>query len=180
MTPRLIGLGYRKHSGKDTIADHLMVAHGFNYKLSWADKLKEGVNAWHGWDERHSHGHLKEVVDPYWGYSPREAYQKIGTDLMRNQWMETFWVKAGMRQVLTWLDEGKSVLIPDTRFPNECQAILDHGGEVWQVHRPSLPSDDLHASETALDGFTGWTRTIENDGTLAELLVKVDSIIVPG
>ena len=42
---------------------------------------------------------------------------------------ETFWVKAGMRQVLTWLDDGKSVLIPDTRFPNECQAILDHGGD---------------------------------------------------
>ena len=146
MTPRLIGLGYRKRSGKDTIADHLIDQHGFNHKLSWADKLKEGVNAWHGWDERHSHGHLKEVVDPYWGYSPREAYQKIGTDLIRNQWMQDFWVKAAMRKVEKHRSAGRSVVLADVRFPNEADAILAQGGAVWRIDRPGLPTDDLHES----------------------------------
>lgn len=169
MTIELLGLGYRKRSGKDTIADHLVRTQGF-VKVSWADALKEGVNAWHGWDERHAYGDLKEVVDPYWGYSPREAYQKIGTDLVRNQWMQDFWVKAAMRRVEKHQLAGRPVVLADVRFPNEAAAILSLGGEVWRIDRPGLPTEDLHESETALDGFDGWTRIVENDGTVADLL----------
>lgn len=194
--PVLIGIGYRKRSGKDTIADYLVERHGFK-KMSWADLLKAGVNAWHGWDERHAYGELKEVVDPYWGYTPRKAYQEIGTDLMRNQWRETFWVDCAMRQIKEWMDQGHSVVVPDTRFENEAKAVLLAAGQLWRVDRPSLPAPNPpprnrlvrwfntrilgkkydHDSEVGLYWWDEWTQIFTNDGTLDDLYAKVEEQI---
>lgn len=196
MEPVLIGIGYRKRSGKDTVADRLVANYGFK-KMSWADLLKKGVNAWHGWDDRHGYGELKEVVDEYWGYSPRVAYQKIGTDLMRMQWRDTFWVDCAMRQIQTWMAEGHSVVVPDTRFPNEAAAVLKAGGLLWRVDRPGLPEPNPppqnrflawfnqrvlgkkydHFSEVGLYYYDEWTEVIDNDGSLDELYAKVDGLM---
>jgi len=176
--PVLIGIGHKKQHGKDTIADYLVEKYGFK-KTSWAERLKAGINEWHGWDDRHAYGELKEVVDPYFGYAPRKAYQDIGTNLMRNQWMSDFWVKCAMRQIQGWLDQGYSVVVPDTRFPNEAQAVREAGGQVWKVHRPSLPSNDQHESETALDGWDGWDWVITNDGTLDDLYQRAEHCLDP-
>ena len=196
---KLIGVGHIKRSGKDTVADHLVEHHGFT-KMSWASLLKEGVNTWHGWDERHATGDLKEVVDKYWGYTPRYAYQNIGTNCIRDHHMRDFWVRAAMRKVNELLEAGTSVVLADTRFPNECEAVLEAGGECWRIDRPSLPvpvpppnnayvrlvykfwvqvfRDSTfeydHASETSLLDFTRWSHIIANDGTLDELYAKVD------
>lgn len=198
-TTVLISLGFRKRSGKDEIADYFVSSHGFK-KLGWADLLKAGVNTWHGWNERHAFGDLKEVVDPYWGYSPREAYQKIGTDLMRWRWRESFWVDCAMLQVKAWLSQGHSVVIPDSRFPNEAEAVLNAGGHIWRVDRPCLPAPNLmpkgllsrlqhkirgqayadkydHPSETSLLGFAAWSDVIVNDGTIPDLRMRADAAL---
>jgi hypothetical protein len=47
--------------GKDTIADKLVEQYGWK-KYSFADPIKQVVNALFGWDERHAEGELKEVV----------------------------------------------------------------------------------------------------------------------
>lgn len=194
----VIALGYRKRSGKDEVANHLVAKYGFR-KVAWADLLKRGVNLWHGWGEDHGWGDLKEVVDPYWGYSPRDAYQKIGTDLMRNRWLDDFWVKAAMRSVEVSLDLGESIVIADCRFPNEARAVTSVGGRTWHILRPDLPPPNLrpsafrrlrnwagakaagkpapvydHASETAMQDWN-WDRTVVNDGTLVDLRAAIDS-----
>jgi hypothetical protein len=200
-SPILIGIGHRARSGKDTTADHLVENHGFR-KTSWADLLKAGVNIWHGWDERHAYGDLKEVVDHNWGYSPRYAYQKIGTDLMRKQWRDTFWVDCAMLKIQGWMDAGISVVVPDCRFPNEVRAIKEAGGTVWKIERPSLPRLErkpknpivaylkerwlrkvrhdfvgfAHESETALSDYQ-WDCVIHNTHGLDDLYSAADFAI---
>ena len=114
----LISLGYRARHGKDEIADYLVRTYGF-VKVSWADSLKQGVNLWHGWDDRHAYGELKEVVCPKWGYTPRFAYQNIGTNCIRMHHDPDFWVKAAMLKISKLIDDGYNVCVPDTRFLNE-------------------------------------------------------------
>ena len=188
----LVGLGFQKRSGKDTVADILVENFGY-VKLSFADLLKEGVNLWHGWDERHGWGELKEVVDEYWGYTPRYAYQFIGTDCIRNVHMQNFWVMAAMNKANALLKSGTSVVFADCRFPNEVDAVKQAGGQVVLIDRPSLgkpkkrPDNPLcayvrekfmgevfdHASETALLSYDEWDHVIVNDGSLGDLREKV-------
>lgn len=172
----LIGVGYRKRSGKDTLAGFLEQDHPNFRRISFAGLLKEGVNIWHGWDDRHS-DELKEVVDPKWGYTPRHAYQKIGTECIRDRFANNFWVDAAFNLINKWRDQGINVVITDVRFPNEADVVREEGGALWFVNRPSLPplTEDDHISERALVGYTP-DATVENDSTLEAFRVKVQTL----
>lgn len=66
----------------------------------------------------------------------------------------------------------------DVRFPAEAELIRRKGGVLIRVARPSLPIDeDAHISETALDDYEE-DYTIVNDGTLRDLALAVDSLIL--
>lgn len=81
-------------------------------------------------------------------------------------------------------------VITDTRFPNELKAVKDRGGISIKVVRPTLYeklSDvandvdkilkDKHPSETALDNAE-FDYTIENNGSIIELIGKVREILI--
>ena len=93
-------------------------------------------------------------------------------------------------------------IITDMRFPNELKAIKDKGGVSIRVYRPKYEQctciryeegegcfycdytgkvqvfpKDKHPSETALDNFA-FDYTIENDGTIGELINKVEDILI--
>ena len=195
--PLFVGIGFRARSGKDTIADYLVEKHGFR-KTSWADLLKLGVNLWHGWDSRHAYGDLKEVVDPYFGYTPRHAYQHIGTNCIRDHHRHDFWTVAAMKQINEWMDQGISVVVPDCRFTNEAAVVLGTtGGQLWKVTRPGLPPPNPppknrlvrfvctellgkkydHESEIGLLYFKAWSAVIRNEGSKEDLYKKVDFLL---
>jgi hypothetical protein len=167
----IIGLGFKKRSGKDTVADHLTRVHGFQ-KFSWADPLKEACKAAFDWTDEHVHGDLKEVVDPRWGFTPRHALQHVGTELFRN-WIEDFWV----RRTMMAIREGDRIVIADVRFPNEARAIKEAGGVLWRIDRPLLESDDTHPSETSMENYEDWDAIVENSDTLDFLLGLVDMLV---
>lgn len=165
----LIGIGYRARAGKDTAADWLVREHGFA-KAAFADSLKAAAREIFGWDDRHLYGQLKEVTDPYWGFSPRWALQRLGTEGVRDVIGQDTWVKSLMRR----LDRlGPRVVIVDVRFPDEARAISAAGGRVWQVTRPGLP-EASHASELAMAGYRDWDLVIGNDASLDDLYVNLD------
>lgn len=170
----LIGLGHRKRVGKDTIADYLVREHGFQ-KLAFADPLKEAAKVVFGWNDEHVHGELKEAKDPYWGFAPRWALQRMGTDAMRKHFADDIWVKATLRRVQA---PGRYV-ISDVRFPNEAEAIQRLGGRVWRVDRPQngLPAKDAHESEVALLRWEGWDGILYNNGTLRNLFEATDRLM---
>ena len=78
----LIGLTGYKGVGKDTVADYLCAKYGF-IRLSFAKPLKDALAIIFGFTDEQLNGSLKEVKDPYWQITPREAAQFVGTELFR-------------------------------------------------------------------------------------------------
>lgn len=98
----LIGLVAPKRSGKDTAANYLCSSYGFK-KYNFADPLKRGIGEIFGLTYNQLDGDEKEIIDPFWGVTPRELLQKIGTELFQfelpkvvdqfKDFDRTFWVK---------------------------------------------------------------------------------------
>lgn len=142
----IIGICGLIGSGKDTIASHLVEQHGYE-RYSWASPLKDITAQLFGWDREMLEGTTaeqraeREIKDEWWSaklgksWTPRYALQYMGTEVMRNALDPNIWVLAGMKRIA-----GKqNVVIPDTRFPNEIQAIREMGGKIWNVRRGETP-----------------------------------------
>lgn len=178
----IIGLLGKKRVGKDTVADYLVKSHGFT-KLSFADPLKRACQELFSWNDVQIYGNEeKEIVDKYWGITPRQSLQYVGTELIRNQMenlipgiKDDFWVKCAMRIIDK--NPNKNYVIADCRFINEVNAIHAAGGSIWKISRDGVTSDDSHASETGIDEITEYEDTIQNDGTILELYKKIDELL---
>lgn len=160
---KLIGIHGRARSGKDTAADYLVRYHGFE-RYSFADPLKAGIEVMLDWGSEHTHGDLKDQVDPTYGFSPRHAMQTLGTDWARDCLREDLWLVVADKKL-----EGKErVVIPDVRFDNEADFIRDKGGVIVHLHRSKIQKVEYHASEEGIlmekeDYF------IKNDYSIEEL-----------
>ena len=195
----IIGICGLIGSGKGTVADILVENHNFE-KLSFADKLKDGVASVFGWDRDMLEGDTdrsriwREKEDEFWTnevgtpVTPRLVLQLFGTDCMRNGFFDGIWVSLVKQKILENPD--KNWVIPDVRFPNEVKMIQSVQGQVWQVRRGELPSwflekrdnsiepKDVHASEWAwIDKDESFEQIIQNDGSLEELLMKLKTMV---
>ena len=195
----IIGICGLIGSGKGSVADILVENHNFE-KLSFADKLKDGVASVFSWDRDMLEGDTdrsriwREKEDEFWtnetgmSVTPRLVLQLFGTDCMRNGFFDGIWVSLVKQKILESPDT--NWIIPDVRFPNEVKMIQSVQGEVWQVRRGELPQwfldkrdfsiepSDVHASEWAwIDQDNAFEQIIQNDGSLDELQNTVQQII---
>ncbi len=110
-------------------------------------------------------GDLKEEPIPALGVSVRQMTQQLGS------WGRSihpdFWVNLAMPKVLRYLQQGRSVVIDDLRFPNEYEAVIRLGGAPVRVYRPGAEAYNAHPSEGLLEGYP--MMGLENNGTLAQL-----------
>lgn len=175
---RIIGLGYKQRSGKDTVADHLVKNHGF-MKMAFAEPLKAAAQTIFGFTHDQLYGDAKGEVDPFWGFTPRWALQALGTEGVRKTIREDVWEKSLERKLLSIPSFVPGVVIVDVRFHNEANMLLRHGAHLFRVDRPVTWTlhGDTHPSETAMDTFNQWTGVIQNDGTLDHLYVTVDAML---
>ncbi|WDS52049.1 deoxynucleoside monophosphate kinase [Microbacterium phage Caron] len=114
----------------------------------------------------------------------REFLQRLGTEGIRN----TLGDKYGLRELLgddVWIvlaekridAADKPLVFTDVRFPNEADLIARKGGTTVRIVRPDLPpSDDEHASETALDNYVP-DAVLVNPGTALAFSQKVDELV---
>lgn len=103
-------------------------------------------------------------------YTNRELLQLIGTEVGRNI-DKDIWIKTTFSD---WTEESKWI-IADVRFPNEAESIKQRGGMVIRINRP-LDNQDEHPSEVALDDYDQFDVTINNDGSITDLIDKVTAI----
>lgn len=131
------------------------------------------------------------------GLTPREALQKLGTEWGRECY-PPIWVELGIRNALSIINSQGNVtydastglvqnsyrkkiagvVIPDVRFRNEVDSILQAGGRSVRVKRPGAGlqgSASAHASEQEMLGIPDgcFSHVIDNSGSLAELLDQV-------
>jgi hypothetical protein len=165
----IIGLSGYARSGKDTVAELLCLNYGYK-RHSFADPMREALlrlNPVVG------HEPLSHLVSDYgWDVAKtnpevRRLLQVFGTEVGRAMFGENFWVDLAFKQV-----QQERVVFADVRFPNEAQAIIKRGGQVWRVQREGHKPVNLHASETAMDNWR-FDDLILNHGNLDDLADEV-------
>jgi hypothetical protein len=182
----IVGILGRKGSGKDTVGDYLVSNKNF-MKYSFANHLKYGMMEVFGFSKEQVFGNLKEEVDEYWGVTPREVLQIIGTDVFQfdlpNKYFpnkinfdRSFWVKRFLKDYHKF--ENKNIVICDVRFQHEVDALTnDMNARIIKIERPSINAMDAHLSENEIDSIKNYTDIIFNDGTIKDLHDKVDKIL---
>ena len=191
----IIGMCGLIGTGKDTVADILVNNYNF-IKVSFADKLKDGVATVFSWDREMLEGTTdesrtwREQKDEFWSretnehITPRLVLQMFGTDCMRNGFYNGIWVSIVKQQIIN--NPNKNFVIPDVRFPNEAKMIKEVNGEVWRICRGQDPQwfisyvkdnivpTDVHESEWQ------WAKldfdcVIHNNDTVIDLKNQVSN-----
>jgi len=191
----IIGICGLIGSGKGTVGD-ILVEQGFT-KVSFADKLKDGVATIFGWNRAMLEGdtdesrNWREQPDDFWtqetgrNITPRIVLQEFGTECMRDGFDDSIWVSLLKKQML---ENPGDYVVPDVRFRNEQDMIRELGGEIWRVQRGDVPewygcamldnttggnlmeSYDVHVSEYKwIDMNNKFNTTIYNNSTLEQL-----------
>ena len=171
---KVIGFVGKMQAGKTTASNYIMSKQtGPAVKTSFANLLKEMI--------------LKAglcTTEELWGEKTdfsRLMLQKIGTEIIRKQVNENFWVNKMVEEISTWTNynpKGITIIIDDVRFLNEAEMVKWFHGKLIRISRPLNRSSDKdrHASEVEQDKIVV-DYEISNDGTLEELKQKVDKII---
>lgn len=202
---KLIGIHGHAGVGKDTIGAYLHATYQNVYGESFAGPLKDACSEAFGIDrEEFDDQDLKNVINEYWGVSPRMIAQFVGTELFRehvdvllhsgNSFQskrigQNFWIHRLAGRLTGALNEYKSapytpgdcVVISDVRFQNEYDWIIANEGIVIHVTRPGYTGNvgiQGHASEAGISFHTPEaTYYVSNHSTLAWLYEQVDDIV---
>lgn len=170
----LIGLYGVSRAGKDSVAKHLESKHGYTWK-HFSYNLKEmlyRINPWlpdmNMW--------YQDAIDGH-GMDEMKARSKVSVDYMiglgqsaRDIIDSDVWVKSTITNIMP-----KNTVISDMRQPNEAQRILECGGELWRIHRPTV-DQNKRAMDGLLDDYD-FAVEIWNTGTIKELENIVDTIL---
>lgn len=164
---QVLGMSGKARSGKDYLAGHVAIGQfGFHpvaladhFKISAAAKgVLEGgipfdVDVKQLWETDKDDAH-------------RDAFQQEGTQRGRLVYGEDVWC----RHAELWMYKlhvlyGYShFVVTDVRFANEVEWVKALGGKVYRVIGRGGIQNGLqaHASETALDRYTGFDRFVDN------------------
>lgn len=186
----IVAFGHEKKVGKDTAAKFLMtylrvkIPNSNIQSHSFAWKIKVECHELYNWAglqgpdfyERVENQHLKDVVLPKLGKSPRAIWIDFGTLVARevypDTWLDYLWHNVACHVLI----------IRDLRFVNEATRIHHYGGLNIKVENNRVP----HSSDKADDdliGYTHWDCVLNNHGTLREfndLIIKTaEELIIP-
>lgn len=169
MVAMLIGLGHTARVGKDTAAEMLVEDHGFQ-RIAFADALRNMAYE--------SNRSVRKLVDEVGWDTAKVVYPSVRQYLIdlgngaRRALGEDVWINA----VFAQMHSDDDWVISDCRYPNEVQAILDHGGMVIKITRVGIqPLNNV--ADQALAGWTGWSAEIHNDGSLDDLRASVTHLL---
>ena len=152
---KLIGIHGPLNGGKDTAANYIQAKFPDVFgRYSFAQPLKQACEIMFGFSKEQLEDRiLKEAVDPFWGFTPRKAMQKLGTEYGRDTMCEDVWVRRAEMELAKNLKSGRGMIITDVRFENEAEWLRSQPNSLLiYLEVPSLIKDDryLHASEAGI------------------------------
>jgi dephospho-CoA kinase len=198
---RLIGVSGKLGSGKDTFAELLakqlagkVERHALADNLRLITEIISGIRmtTTHEIDEpfcneiRNYTQDQKNILIKQFDKTIGETLQLVGTELFRNNYDTDVWVKSLFsEEIYDKMNDGKIIIIPDVRFINEADYILQEGGYLIRMEgdpagvRENSLRDLNHLSETNLDNYTKFDKVIiNNKKDINELKRVVNDLIV--
>lgn len=169
----IIALGYRKESGKDTVANMLVEGYGYS-KIGISYRLKKFFVESFGltWDDVETPtGKMRYNND--FQCTNREALQKIGHGF-RKYFGDDIW----LRFLSQRLRQGGKLVIPDLRYKNEFEFVKKLGGKCVRIDRKAAPRS-LHITENQLVLVPDdqWDYIIDNNGSFDHLHLVVEEML---
>jgi len=194
--PPFIGIGGYLRSGKDTIADHLVEAHGF-VKLNMSAPIREFLVAVNpriharpstkrqalavlfGRTVNVEYVRYREFEELAGGYTEakthpevRSLLQRIGYEGGRVVIGDDVWINIIAAIAEQHRKDGTPVLISGIRLDNEVELVRAAGGRLLWVDRPSQSTPRAkaggHATEATLTAEK-FDDVLVNDGTVEDL-----------
>ncbi len=171
--PKIYLIAGKARQGKDTVGD--FIARFYQNKkviyLEYSHYIKEyakKVSEWDGTEET----------------KPRELLQHLGTNLIRNQIDELFFVRRMCEDIQVYSYFYDVIIVTGVRFEIEITALQAKFPNVHTIHveRPNLRSEltngqQQHQTEIGLHHFEQYDYKIINDSTLEALKEKVEVIV---
>jgi hypothetical protein len=195
---KLIGIHGHAGVGKDTAAAWITQNYQNCYGESFAKPLKAACAAAFGLPLDHFNDSGLKEQETFWGVSPRQIAQFVGTEMFRDLVNELYdgefsshWIQL-MDSRLTGksappageghYESGDCVIISDVRFQDEANWIWQNGGVIFHVTRPGyegkvgIPS---HRSESGISTWNPEPRSylITNYSSLEVLYAQLTIII---
>ena len=173
--PKIIILSGKARVGKDTTATYIknyaetkglkIVNLQFSYYIKMYAKF---ISDWDGSEET----------------KPRTLLQQLGTDIIRNNIDNYFFIKRIIQDIKVLSYFVDIITISDARLPEELDSIFDAYENVTKINitRPNFnnslnQSESAHLTETKLNSYNNYDYIINNDGTLEDLENKTINIL---
>ncbi len=177
MDIEVIGLVGYAGVGKDTIAE--VLGHHQYKRVAFADKLKSVVSDVCGASIEMMY--LRELKSTpnvlLGGLTPRQVLQNIGMAFRGVS--EGVWVEY-VRGVITTnasAQKASKFVVTDVRFKDEADMVRNFGGVLVYVHR-STHEYHAHCSEENIESLKADCEyTINNDGAIVEVPLKVNELL---
>lgn len=180
MNSRIIGFAGKKGSGKDMLGRYLINTYGYQ-RYAFGDSVKEICRHLFGFNDEQLYGDKKEEITNI-GITPREAFQKIGTDFGRKE-IHNMFPSININKGEIWIEQFKKhmeknksskYVITDVRFDNEAEIIREYGGLIIYIDSKYSNKKDIHESEQIK---VKHDYIIHNNSSKEEIYEKLDNII---
>lgn len=206
----IIGLQGFINCGKGTVASYLVNQYGFKQD-SFANSLKDVCSSIFGWPRELLEGDTlesrewREIPDLWWSdkldihnFSPRLAFQTIGTDILRNKFCDNIWSLSLENRIRK--NFNSKIVFSDIRFPNEIAFLKEQNGILIKINRTEMPvwydvalSANINNDQKALHimhseyshvHYSEWAwigsnsdYELDNSGSIENLKIQIDAIM---
>lgn len=180
MNMTILGIAGLSGSGKDTAAAFFVREYGF-VRVGFADTLKQEVLMrfpqtlrtilWTLHCKEPTEEDVRKAVYEDKPPEIRVLLQEYGTEVRRHDDPE-YWVRQWTSSLRQWSPDQRFV-VPDVRFRNEAEKIMELGGWVILLTRPGLKRL-FHVSESSMSNWT-YDAVFDNSEDIASLEYRLQS-----
>ena len=168
--PKIIGILGRSRSGKDTAATIIKKLHPIYTIHRFAQPIKNALQEIYDFTPEQLEDDQKELVDPRYNISPRQAMQDMTYFYLDKHGAGFFSDK-----LFSIFDNNKTkrIIIPDVRYEHDIHQIHKRGGIIIKIVRPSLSLQ--HKVVNNINELKGDYELV-NDGTIKDLEDQINAL----